>query len=197
MTTIATRNEPAVRDVLGIPKNQIVASIVALGYPASRATKFERRRRGSIHHDRRLRRPVVHLDGLVAEDLVRVFAEATRTASDRWARAIDRPAACASSSHLRPAWTSARRSLRQGSVPGAKAPATSRIGACGTPERSSISSHSSVDFATKIRLSSSRSWSRSRTRDALVAPRTRGQDWRHRARRPTARTARRSRPREV
>lgn len=43
MTTIATRNEPAVREVLGMPNDQIVASIVALGYPARRATKLTRR----------------------------------------------------------------------------------------------------------------------------------------------------------
>jgi nitroreductase len=43
MTTIATRNEPGVRDVLNIPNGQIVASIVALGHPASRATKLKRR----------------------------------------------------------------------------------------------------------------------------------------------------------
>lgn len=43
MTTIATRNEPAVREVLGIPNDQIVASIVALGYPANRVTKLTRR----------------------------------------------------------------------------------------------------------------------------------------------------------
>jgi len=43
MTTIATRNEPGVRDVLNIPNGQIVASIVALGRPTSRATKLKRR----------------------------------------------------------------------------------------------------------------------------------------------------------
>ncbi len=43
MTTIATRNEPGVRDVLNIPNGQIVASIVALGHPASGATKLKRR----------------------------------------------------------------------------------------------------------------------------------------------------------
>ncbi len=43
MTTIATRNEPGVRDVLNIPNGQIVASIVALGHPTSRATKLKRR----------------------------------------------------------------------------------------------------------------------------------------------------------
>jgi nitroreductase len=42
MTTIATRNEPAVRDVLNMPSDQIVASIVALGYPTDRATKLTR-----------------------------------------------------------------------------------------------------------------------------------------------------------
>jgi hypothetical protein len=43
MTTIATRNEAGVREALDIPQDQIVASIVALGYPASRATKLKRR----------------------------------------------------------------------------------------------------------------------------------------------------------
>jgi nitroreductase len=43
MTTIATRNEPGVREVLDIPVGQIVASVVALGYPAHRATKLKRR----------------------------------------------------------------------------------------------------------------------------------------------------------
>jgi nitroreductase len=43
MTTIATRNESGVRDVLDIPEHQIVASIVALGHPSSRVTKLNRR----------------------------------------------------------------------------------------------------------------------------------------------------------
>jgi len=43
MTTIATRNEPGVREVLDIPRDQIVASIVALGHPTSQATKLKRR----------------------------------------------------------------------------------------------------------------------------------------------------------
>jgi nitroreductase len=43
MTTIAIRNEPAVRDVLEIPKDHIVASIVALGHPVSRAKQLTRR----------------------------------------------------------------------------------------------------------------------------------------------------------
>jgi nitroreductase len=43
MTTIATRNETGVRAVLNIPDDQIVASIVALGHPASQATKLKRR----------------------------------------------------------------------------------------------------------------------------------------------------------
>ena len=43
MTTIATRNESGVRAVLGIPQDQIVASIVALGHPASQVTKLKRR----------------------------------------------------------------------------------------------------------------------------------------------------------
>jgi nitroreductase len=43
MTTIATRNEAGVRDVLDIPNDQIVASIVALGHCEQRATKLKRR----------------------------------------------------------------------------------------------------------------------------------------------------------
>jgi nitroreductase len=42
MTTMATRNEPAVRTLLAMPENQIVASIVALGYPQHQATKLRR-----------------------------------------------------------------------------------------------------------------------------------------------------------
>jgi nitroreductase len=43
MTTIATRNESGVREVLGLPQDQIVASIVAIGHPASQITKLKRR----------------------------------------------------------------------------------------------------------------------------------------------------------
>jgi nitroreductase len=43
MTTIATRNEPGVREVLDLPDDQIVASIVALGRPTSQVTKLKRR----------------------------------------------------------------------------------------------------------------------------------------------------------
>jgi nitroreductase len=43
MTTIATRNEPGLRTVLNIPEDQIVASIVALGYPQNQVTKLRRR----------------------------------------------------------------------------------------------------------------------------------------------------------
>ena len=44
MTTIATRNESGVREVLDIPQDQIVASIVALGHPASRCLLYTSRR---------------------------------------------------------------------------------------------------------------------------------------------------------
>lgn len=44
MTTIATRNEVQVREVLGIPATHAVASVVALGYPVQRHTKLTRRR---------------------------------------------------------------------------------------------------------------------------------------------------------
>jgi hypothetical protein len=43
MTTIATRNEPAVRKVLDMPDEWIVATIVALGFPTAHATKLKRR----------------------------------------------------------------------------------------------------------------------------------------------------------
>jgi nitroreductase len=42
MTTIATRKEPDVRALLAMPDNQIVASIVALGYPQQQFTKLRR-----------------------------------------------------------------------------------------------------------------------------------------------------------
>jgi nitroreductase len=47
MTTIATRKEPEVRALLALPENQIVASIVALGYPQQRVTKL---RRNTVAH---------------------------------------------------------------------------------------------------------------------------------------------------
>jgi nitroreductase len=43
MTTIATRNEPGVRELLDMPEDQIVASIVVLGRPKSQLTKLNRR----------------------------------------------------------------------------------------------------------------------------------------------------------
>lgn len=43
MTTIAMRNESGVREVLDIPQDQIVASIVALGHPSNQVTKLKRR----------------------------------------------------------------------------------------------------------------------------------------------------------
>jgi nitroreductase len=48
MTTMATRNERAVQEALDIPSDQIVAAIVALGYPAERATKLKRRSVGEF-----------------------------------------------------------------------------------------------------------------------------------------------------
>jgi nitroreductase len=44
MTTIATRNESGVRAVLDIPEHQIVATVVALGYPSNPVSKLKRRR---------------------------------------------------------------------------------------------------------------------------------------------------------
>jgi nitroreductase len=43
MTTVGTRNEPRLREVLELPATTIVAAIVALGYPESRPTKLSRR----------------------------------------------------------------------------------------------------------------------------------------------------------
>ena len=43
LTTIATRNEQAVRQVLAIPSSYAVASIVALGYPTKPPTTLSRR----------------------------------------------------------------------------------------------------------------------------------------------------------
>src|SRR3984957_11794791 len=43
MTTIATRNESGVQEVLNIPEHQVVASIVALGHPTSQVSKLKRR----------------------------------------------------------------------------------------------------------------------------------------------------------
>ena len=43
MTTVATRNEPALREALAIPSDYAVASVVALGYPLHRHTKLTRK----------------------------------------------------------------------------------------------------------------------------------------------------------
>jgi nitroreductase len=42
MTTMATRREPDVQALLAMPSDQIVASIVALGYPERQPTKLKR-----------------------------------------------------------------------------------------------------------------------------------------------------------
>jgi nitroreductase len=42
MTTVATRKEPEARALLAMPENQIVASIVALGYPQQQVKKLRR-----------------------------------------------------------------------------------------------------------------------------------------------------------
>jgi nitroreductase len=42
MTTIATRKERDVQTLLAMPENQIVASVVALGYPQKQLTKLRR-----------------------------------------------------------------------------------------------------------------------------------------------------------
>jgi nitroreductase len=43
MTTVATANEPRLRDIFSLPSNYVVASVVVLGYPEHRATKLRRR----------------------------------------------------------------------------------------------------------------------------------------------------------
>lgn len=43
MTTIATRNEPAVQELLGVPSHFAIASVIALGYPVKEYTKLKRR----------------------------------------------------------------------------------------------------------------------------------------------------------
>jgi nitroreductase len=43
MTTVATRDEPALREALAIPSDYAVASVVALGYPLHRHTKLTRK----------------------------------------------------------------------------------------------------------------------------------------------------------
>jgi nitroreductase len=42
MTTVGTRNEPQLQEILELPSTTIVAAIVALGYPESRLTKLSR-----------------------------------------------------------------------------------------------------------------------------------------------------------
>jgi nitroreductase len=43
MTTVATRNEDALRDALAIPSTYAVACVVALGHPSSHRTKLTRK----------------------------------------------------------------------------------------------------------------------------------------------------------
>lgn len=43
MTTVAIKNEPALRDALSLPDHFAVAAVVALGYPEVRHTKLTRR----------------------------------------------------------------------------------------------------------------------------------------------------------
>jgi nitroreductase len=43
MTTVATANEPRLREIFSLPPNFVVASVVVLGYPEHRATKLRRR----------------------------------------------------------------------------------------------------------------------------------------------------------
>ena len=44
ITTVATRHEPEMRELLSIPSEQAVVAVVALGYPEKRHTKLRRRR---------------------------------------------------------------------------------------------------------------------------------------------------------
>jgi nitroreductase len=48
MTTVATKNEPMVRELLAFPEHFALATVVALGYPVSRHTKLTRRRVGAF-----------------------------------------------------------------------------------------------------------------------------------------------------
>jgi len=43
LTTVGTRNEPRLREILHLPVTTIVAAVVALGYPETRLTKLARR----------------------------------------------------------------------------------------------------------------------------------------------------------
>lgn len=43
MTTMATRNEPQVRDILDVPADHAIAAVVALGYPVRTLQKLTRR----------------------------------------------------------------------------------------------------------------------------------------------------------
>jgi nitroreductase len=43
MTTVGTRNEPRLREILELPATTIVATVMALGYPERRLTKLSRR----------------------------------------------------------------------------------------------------------------------------------------------------------
>lgn len=45
MTTMVVRNEPAVKDLLGIPDTHLVAGVLALGHPVHQPTKL---RRGAV-----------------------------------------------------------------------------------------------------------------------------------------------------
>ncbi len=50
MTSVATRNEDAVRDILAIPPTWAVAAIVALGHPRQHTTKLTRRAVEDLAH---------------------------------------------------------------------------------------------------------------------------------------------------
>lgn len=42
ITTVATRNEPRLREILALPDHQAVAAVVALGHPVRRVTRLRR-----------------------------------------------------------------------------------------------------------------------------------------------------------
>lgn len=48
MTTMATRNEPQLKEILALPRHYAVAAVVALGYPEHRPTKLTRKTVGEF-----------------------------------------------------------------------------------------------------------------------------------------------------
>jgi nitroreductase len=48
MTTVAIKNEPALREILNLPDDFAVAAVLALGYPRRAFTKLKRREVGEF-----------------------------------------------------------------------------------------------------------------------------------------------------